>query len=352
MVHALSVGQKRRGHDVGVIALLEAGADEPSLLSELREAGLPVISIANPRRSYLAQRRSLLDCCRDLAPTILHSHGYHPDVLAASMGKKVQTTRVTTLHGFTGGGWRNGLYEWMQRRSLPRFDAVIAVSRRLADELSTRLPHTAFHAVPNAWTPVETPMPRDVARKAIGVATSVFSIGWIGRISAEKGADVLVDALPALADLPLQVTFIGEGPERRRLEDRANRLGLGGRVEWRGGYPRASRVMPGFDLLVISSRTEGTPITLFEAVHAGVPVVATRVGGIPDVISSSEATLIDPENPSALAAAIRDVHDRRGAAVSRAERAHIRLVKEFEATPWIASYDGIYEAAVARRASK
>ena len=351
VVYALSVGQKRKSYDVRVVTLVEAGATEPSLVGELRHADVPVIPVSHPRRSYRAQRRSVLDICSHFTPDVLHSHGYLPDALAASLGSKFRAARVTTVHGFTGGGWRNRLYEWIQRQSFARFDGVVAVSRKLARELDPTGSSRAIQALPNAWTPVEEPLPPESARVTLQLSRDVFNIGWLGRISYEKGADILIEALPALRDLAIHVTFIGEGAERSKLERRARELEVDNRISWRGEVPRAARLLTAFDLLVISTRTEGSPITLFEAMHAGVPIIATSVGGVPDVVSAHEAVLIQPEDPAALASAIRRVHDTPADARVRAVHARNRLDKEFAATPWIDSYAPIYEMAITARTS-
>jgi glycosyltransferase involved in cell wall biosynthesis len=340
------------GYDVRVIALLETGATEPSIVGELRQANVTVIPVIHPPHSYRAQRRSILDICTQFTPDVLHSHGYLPDVLAASLGSMLRGARVTTVHGFTGGGWRNRLYEWMQRRSFARFDAVVAVSRKLARELASAASTRAIHTLPNAWRPVEELLPPESARATLQLSKDTFNIGWIGRVSREKGADILVEALPPLSDIAIHVTFIGEGAERGNLERRAGQLGVQNSVSWRGEVPRASRLLSAFDLLVISSRTEGTPITLFEAMHAGVPIVASSVGGIPDVVSSDEAILIQPEDPAALVSAIRRVHDAPADARARAVRARDRLQSEFAAAAWIDSYGRIYEVAMTARTSR
>jgi glycosyltransferase involved in cell wall biosynthesis len=252
---------------------------------------------------------------------------------------------VTTLHGFTGGGWRNRLYERLQRRSVRRFDAVVAVSRPLAQFLVREgVPAERIHVVPNAWEASGTLMRRDVARRALGIPEDGFHIGWVGRLTREKGADVLIDALAPLSDLPIVGSFVGEGPERATLEARAVARGLGGRVKWHGMIVDAARLFAAFDLFVLSSRTEGTPITLFEAMAAGVPVVATAVGGVPDVVSSAEALLVPPGDPALLSSAIRVALLDRAGAQARAADARVRLDRAFALRPWVASYEAVYRS--------
>jgi glycosyltransferase involved in cell wall biosynthesis len=352
VVDALARGQKVSGHDVGVIMLLERDVSEPPLAAELDAVGVPIIRVVQPARAFRTQRRLVLQICRRVKPDVLHSHGYLPDVLAASLGRKFPATRVSTVHGFTGGGWRNRFYEWLQRRSYARFDAVVAVSKKLALDLTHRVSRQSLHTLPNAWMPPAEHSAPEAARSALGLSLEVFRLGWVGRISGEKGPDILIEALPALTDINLHVTLIGDGPERAKLEQRVKRLQLDDHVSFAGEVPRASRLFSAFDLFVLSSRTEGTPITLFEAMAASVPIVATSVGGVPDVVSSNEAILVEPEDPAALAAAIRRVHDEPADASLRAMRARERLHNKFAAAPWIESYGRIYEMAITARTSR
>jgi glycosyltransferase involved in cell wall biosynthesis len=350
VVHALATGQLERGHSVSIVALLETGIAEPPVVANLREAGATVLTPTFPARSFRMQRRALLELLTRHRPQVLHSHGYLPDVLSASISRRSQVCRITTVHGFAGGGWRNRTYEWMQRKSYRRLDAVVAVSAKLARELGEDgVPRNVIHPLPNAWSPPVMLLNRQQAQKALGLSTGKFNVAWIGRISQEKGLDVMIDALPELADLPVHLTVIGDGRQREVLENRAILDGVDSRITWHGELPDASCVMPGFDLLVISSRTEGTPIVLLEAMNAGLPVVATAVGGIPDAISPTEGLLVSPESPSSLAIAIRGVHANREAAFNRADLARARVERDFALSPWLDSYDAIYERARSAR---
>jgi len=196
----------------------------------------------------------------------------------------------------------------------------------------------------------EEQLPPEAARRSLGLSLEAFHIGWVGRISHEKGADTLIEALPALTDINLHLTLIREGVDHAKLERRVKELELGDRVSFHGEVSSASRLFPAFDLFVLSSRTEGTPITLLEAMHANVPVVATSVGGVPDVVSTEEALLVPANDPAALAFAIREAHDHPADAAARAARAGRRLAKDFAAAPWIEAYDKIYRTASAARA--
>jgi glycosyltransferase involved in cell wall biosynthesis len=138
---------------------------------------------------------------------------------------------------------------------------------------------------------------------------------------------------------------MGDGSEREALQGQAERLGISRLLRWHGSVAGADRWFAAFDTFVLSSRTEGTPLVLLEAMAAGVPIVATAVGGVPSVVSNAEAALIPPQNPDALAVAIRNIFRDREEAAARAARATRRLAERFAIAPWIERHDAIYREA-------
>ena len=352
VVHALATGQMRRGHDVHVVMLLEPDTAEPLIAAQLRESGVPVISVVLPGRAYGTQLRVLREHFVQLAPDVVHTHGYLPDVLSTLLIPRIAARRVSTVHGFVGNTRRGRLYEWLQCRTYRWVDAV-AVSHKLANDLVQRgVPAVRVHVIANAAVGINNALSPEAARERLGIPAGVFSIGWIGRVSREKGLDVLIDALPAISDLRAQVTVVGDGPERVELSKKAIRIADSTPVSWPGVVADAARLLRAFDVLVISSRTEGTPMTLLEAMAARVPVVTTAVGGIPEVVTPAEAVLVPSESPGALADAIRFVHDDRSAASDRADRAAVRLATAFSTENWLGQYDQLYAALVAGRINK
>lgn len=343
VVGALAAGHRRRGDAVTVAATLAPDGPEPGFLRVLRDTGVEVVTIRVAGRAYLHERGEVARLCRRLRPAVVHSHGYRADLVGAPAARRLRIPTVTTVHGFTGGDWKNRVYEAVQRRAFRRFDAVVAVSAPLAERLAAGgVDRTRLRLIRNAWPGGTGRSPAADARAALGVAADRFHVGWVGRVSREKGLDVLVDALPFLRDLPVTVSVLGDGAERRAVEERAAALGVSGMLRWHGVVNTAARLFAGFDVLALSSRTEGTPMVLLEAVDAGVPVVASRVGGVPDVVGSEEALLVPPEDPRALAAALRRVYEETAAARARAEAARRRLAREFGAGPWLAAYAELY----------
>ena len=344
VVLSLAVEQRAEGKSAHVVELVETGGAETTLAARLRTFGVDVHTLAYPPRAYGSQFSALRRLVKSIAPDVIHSHGYVSDVLAAVIKSIDRDQRlVSTVHGFTGGGWKNRLYERLQRRALRRFDAVVGVSRRLSTDLiESGLSAARVHTIPNAWRALAPPADRASARQALGVPDDVFSVGWVGRVSYEKGLDVLVKALPQLVDISLKLTVVGDGVLRASVQETADRLGVASRISWAGVVDDAARLMRAFDLLVISSRTEGTPMNLLEAMSAGVPVLTTSVGGIPDVVSDAEALLVAPDEPTTLAKGIRAIHGDRKAGAERAARARDRVQSVFGVTAWLKEYDRVY----------
>jgi glycosyltransferase involved in cell wall biosynthesis len=349
VVKSLAGGLRRRGHRVGVIAILDLEpAPHPFELS-LAASGLPVTPIRLPPRAYLRERRSLYQHFLRAAPQVVHTHGYRADVQAGSVARRLGIATISTVHGFTGGDWKNRLYERLQERALRHCDAVVAVAPTLVDRLLSRgVAKERIHLVRNAWSGASDLSSREEARRDLDLPQQAWIAGWVGRLSREKGADVLLAALAEPAAPSIDVCILGDGPERRSLEESARRLGLGARVRWGGIRAEAARLFPAFDAFVLSSRTEGTPIALFEAMAAEVPIVATRVGGVPDVVGENEAWLVDPEDPKAIARALAAIRTDPPEARRRCEVARRRLTEGFGLEPWIERHEHLYRSLGAR----
>ncbi len=349
VVESLATAQRLAGLDASVVVVLasEEGGTHP-MLESMAAAGIEVARVVLPgSRAYLTERREVVERARTLAAEVVHTHGYRADVVDAPATHRAGFVTVCTLHGFTGGGLRNRLYERLQRRLARRLDAVIAVSDPLRDFLLEEgVAADRLHVVRNGWCSTAPLLERNAAREVLGVGDS-FVIGWVGRVSREKGPDVFVDAIRSLDMDDVEALVIGDGPLRESLAARAS----GPPIRWKGVVHRADTLFAGFDAFVLSSRTEGTPLVLLEAIRAGVPVVATRVGGVPDVVGSEEAALVPPEDPAAIAAAIRELRADPESARRRAAAARRRIAEQLGPERWVEAYQRVYHSALARHRS-
>ncbi|MEO8227982.1 MAG: glycosyltransferase [Gemmatimonadota bacterium] len=346
VIRMLAACQVARGHAVHALLVMEPG-DVPPLAEPLRASGVQVHVLEVGARAYAAEWRAVRRLCRTIRADIVHTHGYRPDIVAGLAARSLRLPFVSTVHGFIGGSRRGRINEWVQIRALRRAAAAIGVSKAIVERLEREgVPRDRIHLVPNAWSSTARLLERSAARAALGLGPDEFVVGWVGRLSREKGPDVLVAAVRELGDLPLRVSVIGDGPEGPGLRAQLQGDRASGRFIWHGAMADASQYFRAFDAYVLSSRTEGTPISLLEAMAARVPVIATAVGGVPDVVDGDSAILVPTNDPAALAAALRAVANEPTAAHERAEVAYRRLETRFAAASWVDRHDAIYGAVV------
>jgi glycogen synthase len=209
---------------------------------------------------------------------------------------------VVSLHGDDVEGLtsRYVFDRWLFRRLAISASSVTACSRYLLGEAIKFEPIVATkgYAVYNG---MEAPVQSSERSESNGVVAA-------GRMIPKKGFDVLLEA-HALSDKDKQLTLIGDGPDREELERLARRVGLNGEVQFKGGQQREQVLaeMAGADLVVVPSRQEPFGMVALEAMALGKPIVASRVGGLPEVLEATDSVLVDPGEPAQLAAAIASV---------------------------------------------
>lgn len=351
VVQGLSTGQARRGHRVVAVAVVQPGADTSAFLDPLRDGGVECVRIEIPGRGYLSELRQVRALFDSWKPDVLHTHGYRSDLLHGGVARRRGIATVTTLHGSSRMGGASHLFEWMQEWALRRFDGVVAVSAPLVRSLRARgVREERIHEVPNAWTPPDGPLPREEARRALDAPESGLLVGWVGRLIPVKGCDVFLRAVAQVEGGDWLAVVIGDGPERAGLEALARELGLSDRVRFLGAIPDAARLFSGLDLFVLSSRSEGTPMVLLEAMGAGLPVVATSVGGVPDVMAEDVGGwLVPPEAPDRLAEAVALAIGDAAARRDRAARGAERVRSRYDGESWISRHEDVYHAALGVR---
>lgn len=247
---------------------------------------------------------------------ILLTSGYKPDLIGWRAARLVGIPVVGIAHGWTGVTWKVKLYEWLDALVMRWMDRVVCVSQATAlRALQAGIPHSKRVVIPNAVDPKPYETLRPEAREIVeGFFASAPQsiIGAVGRLSPEKGMDVLVHAAALVAKQRPEVGFLvfGDGPARAQLENLIDREGLAGRFVLAGFCADLPSVLPGLDMIVSPSHTEGLPVALLEAMAAARPIIATAVGGTPEVVIDGETgELIPPNNPPRMAQKIIDLLD-------------------------------------------
>jgi glycosyltransferase involved in cell wall biosynthesis len=342
VVAALSRGALARGLPVAVAALVQDAASPP-VYPALRAAGVPIHEIRCGRRHYIAEVRALARLLRTLRPDVVHTHVYHADIVGTVAARLAGVPSVATVHGFTGGDRRNRLYEQADLLALRICRRVLCVSEAAAVRVrASGVTGARVRVVPNGWAGTAF-LSRDEARAQLGLGRDDAVVGWVGRLSAEKGPDLFVDAvLPLLAE-GRRAVLVGDGPERDAIAARLAAGSRAGGVLLAGARPDAGTLMRAFDVLVLSSRTEGVPMVLLDAMAASVPVVATAVGGIPSVVDEATAWLVPAGDTGALGAAIRAVLEDAEAARRRTHEAARRCADRFGIERWLDEVYAVYD---------
>ena len=348
VVQGLATWTVRAGHEVTVLALAGRGDGLLEFRRSLEPSGVRVIKITSASRRYLRERRLVRAVLEELDPDVVHTHGYRCDLLHGQLARRLGLPTVSTLHGSSRMGGLSHFFEWLQERALVRFDGVVVVSEALRQSLlASGVERERLHLIPNGWVPPEAYLDRELARRELNLPPRRTVIGWIGRLIPIKGCDIFLESLELLASESDDWTgvVIGDGPERASLEKQARSLGIANRVRFAGSVPEAARVVRAMDIFALSSRSEGTPMTILEVMGAGIPVVATAVGGVPDVVDPPRGGwLVPPEDPRQLARAILEAIDSRREREQRGRAARERTHRVYGPEAWVAQHLVVYRS--------
>lgn len=299
--------------------------------------------------AFLALVRAL----QQLRPVIVQSHGARSNVytrLAARYAGVpiVLSTVHNSLFDYEVAGWRRALYVSAERLTSPLADRIVAVSQAIARDLVERYRIAAARTVVvhngiDAWAFRPA---RDRARvhAELRVPSGARVVVMAGRMTPQKGWDVLLEAAARLAPLRDDIFWllVGDGPLRRALMRRAGELGV--RACFVGARADMADLLGGADVVVLASRSEGLPFTLLEAMALGKPVVATRVGGVPEVVEEGRTgRLVPPEDPAALATAVAGVLDAPDATAMGA-RGRARVETAFTLDAMVRGLERVYAA--------
>ncbi len=326
--------------------------DDPILRSDFEEIGAAVVPMGpcagfDPPcwlrlRRYVARERIQL----------VHTHmdvaDFHGALAARLGGARAVVSTKHAPDEFRGRRtWKRPPFLLLERLAYEMDDAVVVVSEGLATflEQTEHLPRRKMVIIGHGVGEPGVAVPRPEARRELGLASFDPVLGAVGRLSPEKGHLHLLRALPAIAAAfpGAGCVLAGDGRARPELEAEARRLGLGGRVVFLGHRRDVSRVLAALDLFVQPSVYEGFGLSLLEAMAAGLPVVASRVGGIPEVVDDGESgVLVPPGDAGALAASVIDLLRDPGRGRRLGEIAALRARERHSIALEAAQVDALY----------
>jgi L-malate glycosyltransferase len=305
-------------------------------------AGVSVIDPGTQPRSLTECARALRRNLAEFGGHVVHTHGYRSAVIAALAGAGGQRLPVVrTVHGAPedDGFSRLAIYERLGKAA-DRWCGALRIA--VSDDLARRLnPHRPLRVIHNG---VEAPATTDVARPT-AFRPGLQNLVAVGRLDAIKQLNV---AIRALGDERLRthavLHLVGEGPELGPLTALAASLGVAEHVVFHGFRTDALDFIRHADALVMSSRHEGIPYVLLEALAVGTPVVATAVGGIPEVIRDGrDGLLVEAGNPASLARAIASLREARSLVAQLKAAGPVRIREEFSARVMTERYARLYE---------
>ena len=324
------------------------------LVAGLAAAGVPAVCLEGSREVDPRWVRRLRDLVLAARIDVVHAHSPLVAAFARPALRALPRRDRPALMGTEHNVWssHHPATRWANRLTLPLEDATIAVSDEVRASMPSRLARrteVVIHGV-DVDAIAARRGEREAARAELGVGHDELVVATVANLRAQKDYPTMLSAARQLVDAgePIRFVSVGQGPLALQLERERDRLGLGERFRFLGYREDPVRVLVATDLFCLSSRFEGLPISLLEAMAAGLSVVATRVGGIPFVITDGqEGRLVPPGDPAALAAAVAELRDagvRGPMAAAAGER-----VRAFGIDRAVQRQQEIYERLAARR---
>lgn len=341
----LAEAAPRAGLALSVVSLTPTGGDSHNT-EKLRLAGVPVWAVDTGSRW---NPRGLPQGVRTIArtrPDIVHTHLKHADLVGAAAARRLGVPLVSTLHLIedavtpVGRGKR-----WLAAQArVRRAAATIAVSAALSDWYVScfRVDPSRMHVVPNGVArPAIDPSARLKVRESFGIADDETVAIMIGIMRAGKGHADLLDAVAGIGD-GVRCLLVGDGPLRVGLEAQAADLPAG-RVVFAGFRTDVTDLLAAADIVVHPSHFDALPTALISALAVGRPIVATHVGGIPEIVTPDVGVLLPPADAAALADAITTMAGDPTTRTEMGAAGRRRYEAEFEAGVWARRLRAVYD---------
>jgi len=351
VVHDIAAGLDPERFDPLVISVRPATGEVAGWLAR---ADVPVRSVESRGRLGLGDARRLARILSEERVEILHAHLVRAIHLGAKASHRAGVRAVVaTVHDIQRMLGRLRLSA--MRRAAGRLDAVACVSEAAREDLVARVGIAPGKArvISNGVDPArfEGPFDRDATRRSLGVDEDAFVVMSLGRLRPEKGHDTALRAMVGIArgEPNARLVIVGDGPERARLERLASRLGLGARAVFVGQREDVGAVLAAADCMVAPSRYEGFGLAAAEAMAAGLPVVASNVYALPELIEDGVSGILVPsDEPGRLVQAVLRVLRDGDLAQALGAAARERVRERFTLDKMLRSYETLYEDVLAK----
>jgi glycosyltransferase involved in cell wall biosynthesis len=349
---ALDLAARQVAANHRVLAISLTAPPEGPMGALFRDVGVETRSLGRQRRGLdPALPFQLAESLRLAGVDVVHTHNPQALVYGAPAARLAGCPCVHTKHGVNPDPPRR---MWLRRVAAKMVDAYVAVTPTLARIAIERseCESTRLHVIPNG---IDTQRfradaaARLRARTELGIGPDHWVVGTVGRLSPEKNQALLIDAAASMLDSSRHLVIVGDGPERAALQARARATPRPELVHFTGARNDPQTWLASFDVFALTSDSEGLPLVLLEAMAVGLPVVATKVGGIPDVVKH-EATgyAIAPGDRAALTRELRRLATDPPAALSVARAAQEMVLDRHSTEHMALGYDELY-ARVRRR---
>ncbi len=342
----LSAGLADRGYDTMLVAgMVGSGEESMAFVAEKRGVRIETLNDLHREIAPLRDLRTILRLSRLIRrerPTILHTHtakaGAVGRIAALLAGGARPPVIVHTFHGHVLRGYFNpaltAAFRVLEQMLARVTTALVAVSPEVRDDLVALgvAPASKFVVVRLGIELDERVSGGEeewrATRRLLGIPPDAFVVGWIGRMTAVKRTEDIARTLQALVrrGVDAYLCLVGDGPDRARLERRMHELGVAKRCLFVGYQENVARFYDAMDALLLTSVNEGTPVSVIEALAAGRPVVATRVGGVSDVVRNGvDGFLVEVGDVESLAARLAELagDPELRARMGNAGRAHV-----------------------------
>ncbi|HZU31425.1 MAG TPA: glycosyltransferase family 4 protein [Candidatus Angelobacter sp.] len=343
MLLNLSTHQQKTGCENSLLLFYNVHQPNMEFYERARRSGLSVRMVHCKGRADWRAVRQIEEYVREDAIDLLHTHGYKADIYGYLAAWRMAKPIVGTCHNWVGGTTALGIYNHLDRMVLKHFNAVAAVSDVVADQLRTcGVPSEKIRTIPNGID--AHAFEQSPPHPAIGLNGNKV-VGMVARLDLQKGFEYLLQAVRDLSRTnEFTVVIVGDGPDRKAIESMVKQYGLESTVILAGQQSDMPSVYAAIDIFVLPSLNEGLPMTILEAMAASKPVIATRVGAIPNVVRDGEnGLLVNPKDAGGLQDALARLLNDSDLCRHLGEQGRLSVNANYTAEAMALKYRQMYE---------